>query len=360
MEEMNIALRPPIAVKPDKEERRQIRKKYNLTALVMIINIVAINVIGNVIIIAACMALGGGFSFEAYQTGREALAESSVLYTILSFVPIILSEAAAIIIGAKLLKINMKKLTSNREGYSGGTVAKLITLCYGIQLPAMAIVLIIQAMIGDLDMGDATASLTPSSSFASNLLMISYVCVIGPVLEEMLYRGILLQSMRKYSERFAIILSAVIFGLMHQNYQQCIPAIIMGIPLAIIAIKYNSIVPTIFAHIFLNTMNMFQMYLLQYLSPGLYDTALSGNMEASALELSSSAMAGALAILLVRLIFMIAALAVGIVALVKGGNTKIPTPAGKSRAMPVFRTAALWWIVFAAYIFLTFVLPFIR
>ena len=63
--------------------------------------------------------------------------------------------------------------------------------------------------------------------------------------------------------------------------------------------------------------------------------------------------------LLFRIAIMLAALVVGIVVLVKGGNMTRPTPAGKARTMPVFSTAAAWWVVFLVYAFLNFVLPFL-
>ena len=62
--------------------------------------------------------------------------------------------------------------------------------------------------------------------------------------------------------------------------------------------------------------------------------------------------------LLFRIAIMLAALVVGIVVLVKGGNMSRPTPAGKARTMPVFVTAAAWWVIFLVYAFLNFVLPF--
>ena len=359
MEGINNTVRPAVTVKPDQQERRQIRKRYNLAALIIIINTVILNGIGKGVIIITCMILGGGFDFESYMAGKQILVGRPVLLEILSCAPVILSETVSILLGMKLLKVDMKKLVSNREGYGMGTMAKLITLSFGIQFAAVIIVTIIQSILDSAGLSGATIDLVPTSSFAADLIMIFYVCILGPILEEMLYRGIILQSMRKYSERFAIFLSALIFGLMHQNYQQCIPAIAIGIPLAMIAVKYNSIIPSIFTHIFLNSASMLQLYLIQYINPGFYEAA---SADASSIDLSAidgATMAVLMLNMLIRIAFLIAALVVGIVSLVKGGNMKTPTPAGKSRALPVFVTAALWWVVFAAYLFLTFIEPFL-
>ena len=173
-----------------------------------------------------------------------------------------------------------------------------------------------------------------------------------------MYRGVLLQSMRKYNERFAIILSALIFGLMHQNYQQFIVAFSIGIPMAMIAVKYNSVIPTIFAHMFVNTTAMVQTYFVQYAVPEIFDDASELSSAIDFSSLNGGTIAVLIILMLARFGILIAALVVGIISLVKGGNMKVPTPAGKSRAMPIFVTAALWWVIFAAYLYLTFIRPF--
>lgn len=358
MDQMNYAAPMQITVKPDKEERRQIRKKYNLAALVIIINMVLFNVLGRGVIIIVCMAFGGGFNFEAYREGAKILMEHELLRTLLSCMPPIISEVTAILIGIKIFKINIKDLSSNREGYGGGTVAKLITLCLGLQLAASFIAAIIQAVLNKFGLNGETVDLSATTSFSANIILSFYACLLGPVLEELLYRGVLLQSMRKYSERFAIFLSALIFGLMHQNYQQFILGFLLGIPLAMITIKYNSLIPSIFTHIFVNTTGMLSTYLLQYACPELYEAAISGDTPDLA-ALTGTGMISMILIVLFRFGFLIAALIVGIISLAKGGNMKRPTPAGKSRALPILVTSIPWWIVFAAYIYLAFVSPFL-
>lgn len=361
MDQMNYIpqpAQPQITITPDKEERRQIRKKYNLAALVIIINMVLFNILGNGVIIIVCMAFGGGFSFDAYRAGAEILSQHDVIRTLLSCIPPVISEVTSIAVGMKIFRINLRSLSSNRDGFSGGTVAKLITLCLGLQMAAGILAAVIQMILDRFGLSGETPDLSAKMSFASNVILSFYACLLGPVLEELLYRGILLQSMRKYSERFAIFLSALIFGLMHQNYQQFLLGFLLGIPLAIVTIKYDSIIPSIFTHIFVNTTGMLSTYLLQYTCPDFYNSAMNGE-EFDMSSISGAGWASMLLIVISRFGFLIAALVVGIISLVKGGNMKVPTPAGRSRALPVFRTAVLWWIVFAAYIYLAFISPFL-
>ena len=82
----------------------------------------------------------------------------------------------------------------------------------------------------------------PLSSF---LLLV----VVAPVTEELLFRGIILRGfLANYSKRRAILLSALLFALMHGNPWQFIPAFVAGVLLAWLLIETGSLIPCLFAH----------------------------------------------------------------------------------------------------------------
>lgn len=348
-----------VSIIPDPEERTAIRKKYSLTAIVLIVNTFIFNFLGGVVPTLIFAALGGGFSEEALSVGRQAIIEHEVILTLLSVLPPIISEVTSILLGIKFFGINFKQLVTNRDGYSSSTIIKLITLSLGLQLAAGVLAAILQMILGFFGLESPAPDLSGTNSFAANLILSFYACLLGPVLEEFLYRGVVLQSMRKYNERFAIFLSAAIFGLMHQNYQQFILGFLLGIPLAIVTLKYDSLIPSIFTHIFVNISGMLTTYILQYFCPEYYNALMAG-AEGDITSLGMKELAVTAVIGLVRIAFAIAGLVVGIVALAKGKNMKRPTPAGKSRALPIIVRSVPWWIIMAAYIYLAFVSPFIQ
>lgn len=356
----NAMIQPQVTLKPDRDERRAIRKQYSRTALTLLLNIVIFNWVFRGLLILGCAIYGGGFTKEAIAAGADAFYDNQFLSTVYScFVPIV-SETAAILLGLKILKHkpDFKRLAT-RDGYGGSTVMKLITLCLGLQLAATVITQIIAYVLEQFGLTGRTIDLSATTSFGANVFMYFYACLLGPVLEELLYRGILLQSMRKYNERFAIFLSALIFGLMHQNYQQFVLGFLLGIPLAVVTIKHNSIIPSICTHIIVNTTASVSSVLLQYYCPDLYDAAISG-VEPDMSSIGTAGLAILTATVIIRFGFAIAALVVGIVSLVKGGNMSRPTPAGKSRALPVLLTSVPWLILFLLYGYLSFVRPFLH
>lgn len=69
--------------------------------------------------------------------------------------------------------------------------------------------------------------------------MIFYSVIVAPFCEEFIYRGILLHSLERYGKYFAIIISALIFGLMHGNAVQFPVAFVIGTVFGYITLKYS-------------------------------------------------------------------------------------------------------------------------
>lgn len=74
------------------------------------------------------------------------------------------------------------------------------------------------------------------------------LCVFAPLIEEFLMRGCMLKILRRYGNWFAIIVSSVMFGLLHNNIGQGVSAVVIGIAFGTIAVKCESIWPTIILH----------------------------------------------------------------------------------------------------------------
>ncbi len=78
-----------------------------------------------------------------------------------------------------------------------------------------------------------------------------YSVIVAPIAEELFCRGLLLSQMKKYGEGFAIIMSALMFGLIHMNIIQFPVTFAMGILFGITAVRY-SLGAAILLHMFNN------------------------------------------------------------------------------------------------------------
>ena len=81
------------------------------------------------------------------------------------------------------------------------------------------------------------------------------LAVLAPVMEEVLFRGILLESVReKYSSGRAIVVSALMFGVIHIIPQQVVNAFVIGLILGFIYVRTDSLWPVIIIHALNNAM----------------------------------------------------------------------------------------------------------
>lgn len=69
--------------------------------------------------------------------------------------------------------------------------------------------------------------------------MFLYVGLGAPISEEILFRGLVLRSMEPYGKKFAIVASAMLFGLFHGNLTQAPFAFLVGIVLAYVTLEHD-------------------------------------------------------------------------------------------------------------------------
>jgi len=80
------------------------------------------------------------------------------------------------------------------------------------------------------------------------------VSICGPIFEELLFRGVVLNGFLKlYNPWKAIILSSLFFGLFHLNPWQFVPAFLIGMLIGYVYWKSGSLLPCLFIHWLNNT-----------------------------------------------------------------------------------------------------------
>ena len=80
---------------------------------------------------------------------------------------------------------------------------------------------------------------------------IIYAICIAPILEEVVFRGVLMTNLKKYGIKTAIVISSLFFGISHYNIYMIIPAFFIGIVLACVSYKY-SIKYSVLLHVLMN------------------------------------------------------------------------------------------------------------
>jgi membrane protease YdiL (CAAX protease family) len=341
-----------IPLKPDKDERRSIRRLYSASGIALLLFLLYQMLFGDIVV----NALASLFTSP----------DSAYYYTVGSFISIsltIIFEICAIFIGAKLLHIKLRSLFG-LKGFSGKTIAKTYFAAQGggYLFAFVGAIIMIAMMIfaADIDsmlpgMGQVMASSPAVAAFT-----VLYGTFGAPILEELFFRGIILTSLKKYNHTFAIIISGLAFGLTHGNIVQATFATYVGILFGAIALRFNSIVPTIFAHAIVNIVGMgFNTLLNATDFADIYSNlSVSDMMSISSIPQQ----------LIITMIIMYSFIfVIGITSLVIFiTNIKRfreffhrATPLGKSRGLPVFVTSVPWVICCGILIYSVFVTPFL-
>ncbi|MHC1749955.1 MAG: lysostaphin resistance A-like protein [Cellulosilyticaceae bacterium] len=95
------------------------------------------------------------------------------------------------------------------------------------------------------------------------------IVIIAPICEEILYRGIFLEGLlRRYTTKKAILVSALVFGIIHFNLTQSVNAFIIGIILGIIYYQTKSLLLCMLVHFINNLISFIPIGLFQNTSLG--------------------------------------------------------------------------------------------
>lgn len=91
--------------------------------------------------------------------------------------------------------------------------------------------------------------------------MILSMGLIGPFIEEIVFRGVIFHSYKKTGRIVgSIILSSVLFGMMHLNFNQFAYGAVMGVMFCLLVEATGSVLSSFIAHALFNTIEVIVMY----------------------------------------------------------------------------------------------------
>lgn len=132
------------------------------------------------------------------------------------------------------------------------TIAMMYFLNYAIG--------IIGALLSKFGFPDTSLDFSLSGGFLYNLFTFISVVILAPIFEELIFRGTILQVLSKYNKVFAILVTSLLFGLLHLNMTQAVPAFFMSLILCYMCLKTDSLLVTILAHAGNNLLALMSVY----------------------------------------------------------------------------------------------------
>jgi hypothetical protein len=88
------------------------------------------------------------------------------------------------------------------------------------------------------------------------LLMYFFVGFLGPVIEEIIYRHLMLRPLRRFGDMQAVVITSILFGAFHGNLTQFLYTTMAGFILGIAAVRANSVKPAIWIHVLNNSFDI--------------------------------------------------------------------------------------------------------
>ncbi len=123
--------------------------------------------------------------------------------------------------------------------YAGMYVANIL----GIALTSVI------AVVKGSTVNNAMTQIATTNDIWMNFLV---MVICAPIAEEILFRKLLVDRTRQYGEKFAVILSGVMFGFYHGNINQFCYAFVLGCVFAYVYIKTGNVIYTIILHMMMN------------------------------------------------------------------------------------------------------------
>lgn len=189
---------------------------------------------------------------KLFLQGNEKIVTSSSFSMAGNLFIISLSLVVILFVAKFAMKISLSEMIKPRKEHVV-QAAKWFPLCMTLNVAVGIMVAYFTLYMNQMGVTVPESDLSiRQPSTAAVILQISYVIIVGPIAEEVLYRGIILTLLKPYGKFMAVFFSALIFGVMHGNIAQAASAFASALVFGMVAVSCNSIVPTIIIHIINN------------------------------------------------------------------------------------------------------------
>lgn len=231
----NYGYYPP--VDPAKIEKKAVRHSGNRIGAAFLISLGAVTLLSFIIVAV--------FSNTAYVLSPIFDLILQIVLSIVMFVP-------PFIILAKISHFRLGDLFAHKKI---PVIDAFWFICFGLMVSMGANIIVgywAQILEGsgcNINYG----SLEIPNSPAGIALWIFTISVLPALIEEFALRVVVLGSLRRYGDTFAIFASALLFALMHGNMVQIPFAFILGVVFAYITVVTGSVIPAIIIH-FINNL----------------------------------------------------------------------------------------------------------
>lgn len=208
--------------------------------------------------------------YETYKTLAQSSIFQNGVYIIYALFCVVLPFVGVYFLTKRIDDI---KLLFNQPRKGGGLLPVMFVglgMCTLGNYCSAIFKLITENLFSSTPTG-APSDVTSASqiSFVGFLVSVVSTAVVPALAEEFAIRGVVMQSLRKYGDKFAVVISALVFSIIHGNFEQIPFAFVVGLALGYVVIRTNSIWAGVLLH-FLNNFWAVCSEYVYYLAPYTY------------------------------------------------------------------------------------------
>ena len=233
------------------KQRKSLRKTSNRVGGGMLLFIVFTTVISMIL-----MAM-------TVTSGSSSLNLSTVMLYVINAIASLVGEFIAAAIIMAMCKTNINNAVKIKSVSIGDTV-KYTLAAMGFAYVFNLLLSFMNINLSMFGFENKASDYGSTSGTAENIIYFIAIAVVPPIIEEFLFRGAILGSLRKHGDALAIVVSAVMFGFAHSNFIQTPVTFLVGLVLAYLTVKTNSLIPAIIVH-FVNNSSSVAFSLLSQL-----------------------------------------------------------------------------------------------
>jgi membrane protease YdiL (CAAX protease family) len=209
--------------------------------------------VGFALLAMVALQQGGGLALILLINSVPALAGIDWLPIVANFLPLYLL-ALPVYLWIMRGQTPMPPVGEKRR-VSGGLIAQSAFACYAVMLLCNLIVgLGLYSLIGLLKGGEVSNPLTSMVTQGSPLAVLPFVVLGAPLLEEYVFRGVLLRHLGAFGAKPYMLFSALVFAMFHANLAQIPYAFVMGLVLAGMTYYTGTIKYAVVTHMAVNVM----------------------------------------------------------------------------------------------------------
>lgn len=158
-------------------------------------------------------------------------------------------------------KVDIAHASGMKKKFNG----KIVWICFAISIVCLIFFgNITSTFLSILELCGYTQQLSNIviDTFWKYLIYVVITCATPAFCEELLFRGTILSGLKKYGVKVAVVISAIIFTLMHGTPEQTIHQFIIGVIIGLIFFKTGNLWLGVIIHFFNNFISVTMSYLM--------------------------------------------------------------------------------------------------